>query len=156
MAEHQSSNRSLHTLRMGVCGSKGRPKADCRCAGAPSRAVRREREPEDYFGIHLSTITNAQGDFVICYLDYCDASSSRRSAAEYSTERKAAFGGARSDSVDTSGLHWRPSCDSPCGPCRSNACCSRLDYFRGSYRLAGRQRPPSQRVQQGQRSEEVN
>jgi hypothetical protein len=97
-----------------------------------------------------------QGGFVICYLDYCDASSSSRSAAGYSTEQKPAFRGARSDTAGTSDLRWRPSCDNPCGSCRSNACCSRLLYSRGSYRLADWQRPSSPQVQQGQRSEEVN
>jgi hypothetical protein len=97
-----------------------------------------------------------QGGFVICYLDYCDASSSSRSSAGNSTEQKPAFRGARSDTAGTSDLRWLPSCDNPCGSCRSNACCSRLLYSRGSYRLADWQRPSSPQVQQGQRSEEVN
>jgi hypothetical protein len=92
----------------------------------------------------------------ICCPDCCDASSSRRSVAGYSTERSPVFDDARSDTAGTSGLRWRPSCDSPCGPCRNNACCSRLAYLRGSSRLVGLQRPPWQQVRQGQRSEEVN
>ena len=86
--------------------------------------------------------TALAGEFVICYPehpDYCGASSSRRSAAGCSTERKHAFGVARSGTAGTSGLRWRSRCDSPCGPCRSSACCSRLVYvswFRWSCGLA--------------------
>src|ERR1700730_18069522 len=89
-------------------------------------------------------------------LDYCGASSSSPSAADCSTERKHASGGARSGTVGTGGLHCRPKCDSPCGPCRSIACCFHLACFLGSCRLAGWQRPSSQQVQQGQQSEEAN
>src|ERR1700722_5044261 len=103
----------------------------------------------------LCTNTPARGDFVICYPDYCDASSSSRSAAGCSTEQKPAFGGVRSDTAGTSDFRWGPNCDNPCGSCRNNAYCSRF-YFHGSYRLAGWQRPSSQQVRQGQQSEEAN
>src|ERR1700692_241270 len=106
-------------------------------------------------GSRLSTNTTGRGDFVICDPDYRDASSSSRSAAESSTQQKPAFGGVRSDTAGASDLRLSPNCDSPCGSCRNNAYCSRL-YFRGSYRLAGWQRPLSQWVQQGQQSEEAN
>jgi hypothetical protein len=116
-------------------------------------------------GIHVPNDNQMQLRFVIGYLDYCDASSSRSSAAECSTERRHASGGARSGTAGMRGLHCRPTCDSPYAPCRSIACCFRLAcflgsgllaYFLGSCRLVGWQQPSSQQVRQGRQLEKAN
>src|ERR1017187_1255717 len=123
---------------------------------APLSFQKAERQGRAHSGAGLERKVAPTPDWFTCYPDYCGASSSRRSAAWCSTERKCASRGVGSGTVGTRCLRCYPRCDSPCDPCRSSACCCRfaypLVYFPGCGHLVNRQPPLSQQVRQEQQS----